>query len=78
MKVSDLLDVTSDFTQVTLLTFWNYETLADSRKGLNKYKDAEIELLTAGTITGKHERKGVICAYVSEEYGNSQNNENED
>lgn len=78
MKVSDLLDVTSDFTQVTLLTFWNYETLADSRKGLSKYKDAEIELLTAGTTTGRTGQQPIICAYVSEEYSNGWNDENED
>lgn len=35
---------------------------------MKKFKDVEIELLTAGTVTGRNERKGVICAYVREEY----------
>ena len=67
MTVSDLLEVTSDFTPITLLTFWNYEVLAQERKEMKKFKDVEIELLTAGTVTGRNERKGVICAYVREE-----------
>ena len=74
MTVSDLLEVTSDFTPITLLTFWNYEVLAQERKEMKKFKDVEIELLTAGTVTGRNERKGVICAYVREEYADIKEN----
>lgn len=68
MTVADLLEVTSEYTPITLLTFWNYTVLAQERKELKKFKDAEVELLTAGTVTGRNERKGVICVYVNEEY----------
>ena len=74
MTVSDLLEVTSDYTPITLLTFWNYEVLAQERKEMKKFKDVEIELLTAGTVTGRNERKGVICAYVREEYADAKEN----
>lgn len=74
MTVSDLLEVTSDYTPITLLTFWNYEVLAQERKEMKKFKDVEIELLTAGTVTGRNERKGVICAYVREEYADIKEN----
>lgn len=74
MTVSDLLEVTSDFTPITLLTFWNYTVLAQERKEMKKFKDVEIELLTAGTVTGRNERKGVICAYVREEYADIKEN----
>lgn len=74
MTVADLLEVTSDFTPITLLTFWNHEVLAQERKEMKKFKDVEIELLTAGTVIGKGERKGVICAYVREEYADAKEN----
>ena len=74
MTVADLLEVTSDFTPITLLTFWNYTVLAQERKEMKKFKDVEIELLTAGTVTGRNERKGVICAYVREEYADIKEN----
>lgn len=41
MTVADLLEVTSDFTPITLLTFWNYAVLAQERKEMKRFKDLE-------------------------------------
>lgn len=67
MTVADLLGVTRENAQITLLTIWNYTVLAQDRKGLEQFKDVEIDLLTAGTTKGNFGREAIICAYVTEE-----------